>query len=114
MSAVSRTVRYYLTFIVILLLTNCSHEEKFRTILSHAAAIIDQQPDSAIILLAGINDTADLGSDANRANYYLLTAKARYKAYRRQLETVCLTIALTTTAPLKTCAISAKPTIIAA
>lgn len=80
-------MKQLLTYILICVLTifvGCRQQSACDTILSEVNSIIEQDPDSAYTILQTISD--EIGNEADRANYTLLTAQAAYKLYKKTPE----------------------------
>ena len=71
-----------LILLMIIITVGCSNEKRYSDVLSRADSIVETKPDSALTVLDEITDTAALGSDANRALYYLLLTQAQHKCYK--------------------------------
>lgn len=72
-------MRYLSTLFIILLFAACGHDS-IPTQMQVAEAIMQERPDSALLLLDSI-DTATLTTDEQRALYALLLTQARDKNY---------------------------------
>ncbi len=76
-------MRNILVFILFLsfLSVACSDNEHYRNILDRADAVMESSPDSALSILAEIDDTIVLLSDDDKALYFLLLTQAQFKCY---------------------------------
>ena len=71
-------MRNLLLLIVTAILFGCKQNNGDIELLSHADSIMEQHPDSALLLLQSIGDTIDF-REAQRAYYLLLLTQAEYK-----------------------------------
>ncbi len=75
-----KSILYIFAIALMLLGGACTrHSENWAT-LSHADAVMEERPDSALALLQGI-DSSTLNGDEEKARYALLLTLARYKNY---------------------------------
>ena len=71
-----------LIILMIAITLGCSNEQRYSDILSRADSIVETNPDSALTIISNINDTSALGSDGNRALYYLLLTQVQHRCYK--------------------------------
>lgn len=72
--------QYIITIILALCLSSCSHHSTHRETLTKAESLMVEKPDSALIILRGL-DTTQLRSTEEMALYALLYTQAEDKNY---------------------------------
>ncbi len=81
MSVNPHTQWWLLAAVLILTLCGCSHKGEYTDVLNQAECLIDEQPDSAFVLLRTIDGSALHEGSELQARYALLYTKAQYKSY---------------------------------
>jgi len=70
---------YLLIFTLALIYSSCSRQKEVKDILSQAENVVEQYPDSALVLLDSIQNPEEL-SKGYQAKYMLLSVEAKYKS----------------------------------